>query len=253
MIADAAAGRRVLLVDDEARIRRFVGISLRAQGYIVLEAADGREALSLFEREGADAIVLDLGLPDMEGLDVLRAVRARSQVPVLVLSVRAAEYEKVRLLDAGANDYMTKPFGLQELSARLRAALRLPIAGEDGRVFDDGRLRVDLARREVTLDGRGVALTRLEWALLARLLQHAGRVVTQAELLRELWGPTHVQDTHYLRILSAKLRAKLGDSAADPRYIGTEPGIGLRFLHGDRIASQDVGAAPADHRPDEGH
>jgi two-component system KDP operon response regulator KdpE len=217
MIADAAAGKRVLLVDDEARIRRFVGISLRAQGYVVLEAADGRDALAIFEREGADAIVLDLGLPDMEGLDVLRAVRARSQVPVLVLSVRAAEYEKVRLLDAGANDYMTKPFGLQELSARLRAALRLPLGGEAGRVFDDGRLRVDLARREVALDGRSVALTRLEWALLARLLQHAGRVVTQSELLRELWGPTHVQDTHYLRILSAKLRAKLGDSAADPR------------------------------------
>jgi len=230
---EPTAGKRVLVVDDEARIRRFVGISLRAQGYVVLEAADGREALAVLEREGADLVILDLGLPDMEGLEVLRAIRARSQVPVLVLSVRAAEFEKVRLLDAGANDYMTKPFGLQELSARLRAALRVPPTGEEAGVFDDGRLRVDLARREVALDGQRVVLSRLEWALLARLVQHAGRVVTQSELLRELWGPTHVQDTHYLRILSAKLRAKLGDSASEPRYIGTEPGIGLRFLRGD--------------------
>jgi two-component system KDP operon response regulator KdpE len=225
-----AAAARVLLVDDEARIRRFLGISLRAQGYRVQEVGTGAEALAVVAAGGADVLVLDLGLPDMEGLDVLRALRLDSQVPVIVLSVRASEHEKVRLLDAGANDYMTKPFGVQELAARLRAALRLPTPADEPTVFDDGRLRIDLARREATRDGARIALSRLEWALLARLLQHAGRVVTQSQLLRELWGPTHAEDTHYLRILSAKVRAKLGDDASEPRYIGTEPGVGLRFL-----------------------
>lgn len=228
---NASAGpHRVLLVDDEARIRRFLGISLRAQGYRVEDVGTGREAIAVIAVGGADAVVLDLGLPDMDGLEVLRVVRMQSQVPVIVLSVRASEHEKVRLLDAGANDYMTKPFGVQELAARLRAALRLPPPADDAPVFDDGHLRVDLARREATRDGARLVLSRLEWALLARLVQQAGRVVTQAQLLRELWGPTHAGDTHYLRILSAKLRAKLGDDAAEPRYIGTEPGVGLRFL-----------------------
>jgi two-component system KDP operon response regulator KdpE len=224
------AGTRVLIVDDEPQIRRFLGIGLRAQGYEVVEAANGREGLERLATGGADLVVLDLGLPDLDGLEVLRELRAWSSVPVLVLSVRASEAEKVRLLDAGANDYVTKPFGVQELSARLRALLRLkPEQGAEP-VFDDGRLRIDLGRRQVTLAGEAVVLSRKEWALLTLLLRHAGRVVTQPQLLRELWGPTHQEDTHYLRILVAKLRGKLGDDAAAPRYLHTEPGVGLRFI-----------------------
>jgi two-component system, OmpR family, KDP operon response regulator KdpE len=153
-------------------------------------------------------------------------------VPVIVLTVRGGEAEKVAALDAGANDYVTKPFGVQELMARVRGLLRTHAMPEGSAppVYDDGRLRVDLARREVALQGAPVTLSRKEYALLALLVQHAGRVVTQPQLLREVWGPTHQEDTHYLRILVAKLRQKLGDDAASPRWIATEPGVGLRFL-----------------------
>lgn len=224
------AGSRILIIDDEAQIRRFLGIGLRAQGYEVVEAASGREGLERLAAGGVDLVILDLGLPDLDGLEVLRELRAWSTVPVIVLSVRSSEAEKVRLLDAGANDYVTKPFGVQELSARLRALLRLRPEDEAASVFDDGHLRIDLGRRLVTLSGEPVVLSRKEWALLTLLLRHAGRVVTQPQLLRELWGPTHQGDTHYLRILVAKLRGKLGDDAAAPRYLQTEPGVGLRFL-----------------------
>lgn len=224
------AGASVLLIDDEAQIRRFLGIGLRAQGYSVQEAATGREGLERLATRGADLVILDLGLPDMDGQDALRELRAWSSVPVIVLSVRSGEAEKVAALDAGANDYVTKPFGVQELSARLRALLRLRPDADAAAVFDDGTLRIDLGRRQVTRAGEAVPLGRKEWSLLALLLRHRGRVVTQPQLLRELWGPTHEQDTHYLRILVAKLRTKLGDDAAAPRYIHTEAGVGLRFL-----------------------
>jgi two-component system KDP operon response regulator KdpE len=147
-----------------------------------------------------------------------------------VLSVRAQEGEKVALLDAGANDYLTKPFGVQELSARIRVLLRAGGEGEDPEPIEVGELRIDPGRRLVLRNGEPVGLTRKEWALLAMLLRHRGRVLTQSQLLKDLWGPTHTADTHYLRILVAKLRAKLGDDAADPRYIATEPGVGLRFV-----------------------
>ena len=167
-----------------------------------------------------------------------RTLREWSNVPVVVLTVRAAEAEKVAALDAGANDYVTKPFGIQELMARIRVLLRpRPTTSEAAPVFDDGTLRVDLARREVHLEDQPVALSRKEYALLALLIQHAGRLVTQPQLLRELWGPTHQYDTHYLRILVRKLRQRLNDNAADPRWIVTEPGIGLRFR------THDAGAA----------
>lgn len=227
------AGARILVIDDEPQIRRFLGISLRAQGYRVDEAANGREGLEALATRGADLVILDLGLPDLDGQDVLRELRAWSSVPVIVLSVRSNESEKVAALDGGANDYVNKPFGVQELSARLRALLRLKPEGDDAAVFDDGRLRIDLAHRQVERDGETVALSRKEWSLLVLLMRHAGRVVTQPQLLRELWGPTHDQDTHYLRILVAKLRLKLGDDAAAPRYIRTEAGVGLRFLPGE--------------------
>jgi two-component system, OmpR family, KDP operon response regulator KdpE len=227
----SAPPARILVVDDEPQIRRFLDISLRAQGYRVDAAENGHAALAALAAHGADLVVLDLGLPDIDGHEVLAQLRQWSQVPVIVLTVRAGEAEKVRALDAGANDYVTKPFGVQELMARVRALLRPRVEADAGAAaFDDGRLHVDLARREVRLDGQPLALARKEYALLALLLRHAGRVVTQPQLLREIWGPDHQHDTHYLRVLAGKLRAKLGDDAAHPRYIATEPGVGLRFI-----------------------
>ena len=222
---------RVLVIDDEPQIRKFLDISLRAQGYRVETADSGSGGLVALAVRGADIVILDIGLPDRDGHDVLLELRQWSQVPVIMLTVRADEAGKVRTLDAGANDYVTKPFGVQELMARVRALLRARATADDAPfVFDDGHLRVDLARREVRLGNAPVPLARKEYALLALLLRNAGRVVTQPQLLRELWGPTHQDDTHYLRILVAKLRQKLGDDAAAPRWIATEPGVGLRFV-----------------------
>ena len=229
------AAPRVLVIDDEMQIRRFLDIGLRAGGYQVLQAATAAEGLALAATQAPDLIILDLGLPDREGHEVLAELRQWSSVPVLMLSVRSAESEKVRALDNGANDYVTKPFGMQELMARLRALLRHHPATGAADVpprYDDGHLAIDLARREVSLDGHGVALTRKEYAVLALLLRHAGRVVSQQQLLREVWGASHVQDTHYLRIVLGRLRQKLGDDPAAPRWLKTEPGIGYRFLDG---------------------
>lgn len=219
----------VLVIDDEPQIRRFLDITLRAQGYRTVLAATGADGLANFTANPADLVVLDLGLPDMDGMQVLQELRAWSKVPVIALTVRADEEQKVGLLDAGANDYVTKPFGIQELLARIRVLLRqrpnqaLP-------VFDDGRLYVDPARREVRRDGLPVTLTRKEYALLLLLLEHQGRVITQPQLLRSVWGAHHEGDTHYLRILVGKLRAKLGDDASRPIWIATEAGVGLRFI-----------------------
>ncbi len=222
---------RVLVIDDEPQIRKFLEISLRAQGYAVELAADGQAGLDALALRGADVVVLDMGLPDRDGQAVLEELRQWSEVPVIVLTVRSSQEDKVAALDAGANDYVTKPFGVQELMARIRALIRsYAAAAEAETVFDDGLLHVDLVRREVRVGGAPVSLSRKEYALLAFLLKHAGRVVTQPQLLRELWGPTHQQDAHYLRILVGKLRQKLGDNAAAPRWIATEPGVGLRFL-----------------------
>jgi two-component system KDP operon response regulator KdpE len=223
---------RVLVIDDEAQIRRFLDIGLRAEGYQVFLAATGQEGLGLAVTQSPDVIVLDIGLPDMEGHDVLREIRTWSEVPVLMLSVRDSESEKVRALDHGANDYVTKPFGIQELMARLRVLLRQGAKGgqADAPVrYDDGSLIIDLARREVMLDGALVPLTRKEFAVLSLLVRHPGRVVSQQQILREVWGATHTQDTHYLRIVMGKLRLKLGDDPATPRWLKTEPGVGYRF------------------------
>ncbi|MGR4875325.1 response regulator [Pseudoxanthomonas sp. LARHCG66] len=228
----SAPPARVLVIDDEPQIRRFLDISLRAQGYVVALAESGHAGLAALAAHGADLVVLDIGLPDLDGHEVLRELRQWSQVPVIMLTVRSGEGEKVAALDGGANDYVTKPFGVQELMARIRSLLRTRVVTAEAALprFDDGHLHIDLVRREVTLDGQPVALTRKEFALLALLLQHAGRVVTQPQILRDLWGPTHQHDTHYLRILVGKLRQKLHDDATAPRYIATEPGVGLRFV-----------------------
>jgi two-component system KDP operon response regulator KdpE len=222
---------RILVIDDEPQIRKFLDISLRAQGYTVHQAENGEAGLAVLATQGADLVILDIGLPDRDGHQVLRELRQWSAVPVIMLTVRAGEAEKVAALDAGANDYVTKPFGVQELMARIRALLRAADTGSEqgSPVYTLDGLRIDLARREVFVEGRPIALSRKEFALLALLARNAGRVVTQPQLLRELWGPTHEEDTHYLRILVAKLRQRLGDHAAAPRWIMTEPGVGLKL------------------------
>lgn len=222
---------RVLVIDDEPQIRKFIDISVRSQGYKTLLAATGEQGLSILASQGADLVILDLGLPDRDGQDVLKELRQWSRVPVIVLTVRSSEEQKVTLLDAGANDYVTKPFGIEELMARIRALLRnASLNSEVTAVYDDGALRIDLANREVHLSGQQVSLTRKEFSLLAQLAKQPGRLITQPQLLREMWGPTHEEDAHYLRILVGKLRHKLGDDASAPQYIITEPGVGLRFL-----------------------
>lgn len=223
----------LLVIDDEPQIRKFLRISLSSQGYKVVEAATGSEGLSQAALTRPDLVVLDLGLPDMDGQHVLRELREWSQVPVLVLSVRASEVQKVEALDAGANDYVTKPFGIQEFLARVRALLRqVPrsVAQESAPCF--GPLTVDLAFRRVTLDGVEVALTRKEYALLAQLASHPGRVITQQQLLKDIWGPTHTEDSHYLRVVVGHLRQKLGDDPTAPRFIVTEAGVGYRLRDG---------------------
>lgn len=219
----------ILVIDDEPELRAFLIRVLAAHGYSVDAAATGREGLDAFAARGASLVVLDIGLPDMSGLDVLARLRREASTPVIVLSVLADEADKVAALDGGADDFVTKPFGVQELLARIRANLR-PRALEGTRSYlDDGYLRIDLANRIVTLGNEPVTLTPKEYALLAVLARNAGTVVTQSQLLRELWGPTYQQDTHYLRILVGRLRQKLGDDAASPRWILTEQGVGLRL------------------------
>ena len=231
----------VLVIDDEAPIRRFLDIALRAEGHRVLQAGTAEEGLALAATRSPDLVILDLGLPDREGFEVLADLRQWSAVPVLVLSVRDSEADKVRALDNGADDSVTNPFGVQEVMARLRALLRNRRQASDPPAvrYDDGRLVVDQTRREVSLDGSPVSLTRKEYAVLALLLRNRDRVVSQHHLLREIWGATHVQDTHYLRIVIGRLRQKLGDDPAAPRWLKTEPGVGYRFLASDRPALPD--------------
>ena len=221
----------ILVIDDEPQIRKFLRISLVSQGYTVLEAATGADGLSQAALRQPDLLVLDLGLPDMDGQHVPREFREWSGAPVLVLSVRASEAQKVQALDGGANDYVTKPFGIQEFLARIRALLRQAPAGETREsALVLGPLTVDLAFRRVLLDGIEVALTRKEYAVLAQLARHPGRVITQQQLLKDIWGPTHTENSHYLRIVVGHLRQKLADDPTRPRFIVTEAGVGYRLL-----------------------
>jgi two-component system KDP operon response regulator KdpE len=220
----------ILIIDDEPQIRKFLRISLAAQTYRVIEAATGSDGLAKTALERPDLVVLDLGLPDQDGQTVLSEIREWSAVPVLVLSVRADEQEKVRALDAGANDYVTKPFGIQEFLARVRVLLRQGVAQPpSASAVTLGNLTVEFAFRRVMLEGAEVALTRKEYAVLEYLARYGGRVVTQQHLLKEIWGPSHVEDSHYLRVVVGHLRQKLGDDPAQPRYIVTEPGVGYRL------------------------
>lgn len=221
---------RVLVVDDEPQIRRFLRTSLSAHGYTVLEAGTAQEALLRASDERPDVLVLDLGLPDLDGMEVIRRVREWSQVPIIILSVRGREEDKIAALDAGADDYVTKPFGMGELMARIRAALRGRLAEEtDQPVFRTGGLEVDLAKRQVKVEGREIKLTPNEYELLRVLVLNAGKVVTHQHLLREVWGPADVDQTHYVRVYVGQLRQKIEADSSQPRYILTEPGVGYRL------------------------
>ena len=226
-----AALAKILIVDDEPQIRRFLRISLTANNYEVVEAGRGEEAINRTALDKVDLVILDLGLPDIDGQTVIAQIREWSTVPIIVLSVRAGDTEKVRALDGGAEDYLTKPFSIAELMARVRAALRKRAAEGAPRdpVFSHGALTVDLGKRRVTVDGADIKLSRKEYGILRLLAANPGRVLTHQQLLREVWGPGHLEDTHYLRIHVAHLRQKLGDNPSHPRYILTEPGIGYRL------------------------
>jgi two-component system KDP operon response regulator KdpE len=221
---------KILIVEDDAQIRKFVRISLAANAFEVDEARRGAEALTLCAESPPDLVILDLGLPDMEGREVVRRLREWDAVPIIVLSVRAEDSEKVGALDAGANDYVTKPFSITELMARIRALLRTaPKDREAHPRIACGELEVDLARRRIYRSGEEVHLSRKEYDVLRLLATHIGRVMTHEQILREVWGPAHAEDVHYLRVLVGHLRHKLGDDPARPRYVHTVLGVGYRF------------------------
>jgi two-component system KDP operon response regulator KdpE len=220
---------RVLVVDDEASIRKFLRASLAAHDYQVYEAATGQDALAAVLAHRPDLMILDLGLPDIEGIEVTRQLREWSQIPIIILSVREHESEKVAALDAGADDYLTKPFGISELLARMRAALRRRLAESDAPVFTTGELTVDLARHVVTVAGQEVQLTPTEYDLLRVLVTNAGKVITHRQLLRQVWGVAYEQEAHLLRVNISNLRHKLEADPTRPRYIVTEPGVGYRL------------------------
>ena len=220
---------RVLVVDDEPQILRALGINLRARGYEVDLAPDGERALDVAARHHPDVVVLDLGLPGIDGVDVIRGLRGWSQVPIVVLSVRDAEGDKVAALDAGADDYVTKPFGMDELLARLRAALRRTTPAEEEALVETEDFTIDLAAKKVRRDGEEVRLTPTEWNLVEVLVRNRGRLVAQTQLPQEVWGPQYHDETNYLRVFMAQVRRKLEPEPAHPRYFVTEPGMGYRF------------------------
>lgn len=234
----SAEGPLVLLVEDEAPLRKFLRASLASHGYRLLEAQTANEALQLLTTHAPDLVVLDLGLPDRDGLELTREVRGFTDTPIIVVSARGKEEDKVLALDAGADDYLTKPFGVQELLARLRVALRHAerargsLASEP---VDAGPIHIDFSRREVTVDGQEVHLTPTEYKMLALLAKNAGKVLTHRQILKEVWGPAYVSHPHYVRVHMAELRKKVEGDPARPKWIVTEPGVGYRLR--DRAAT----------------
>ena len=223
----------VLVVDDERGLRRALGINLKARGYEVTLAEDGRSALDAASRRRPDVIVLDLGLPDVDGVSVIEGLRGWSEAPIIVLSARTGEPDKVVALDAGADDYVTKPFGMDELLARLRAALRRARTADDAPVVETASFSVDLAAKEVRgSDGGAIRLTPTEWNVLEVLARNEGKLVGQRQLLQEVWGPAYETETNYLRVYLAQLRQKLEPDPAHPRHLLTEPGMGYRLVTG---------------------
>src|SRR3954447_13372094 len=227
----AADGPLLLLVEDEPQMRRFLRASLGSHGFRLLEAAAAQEAVALATSHNPEVILLDLGLPDGDGIELARRFREWSQAPIIVLSARGREADKVEALDAGADDYLTKPFGVAELLARIRVALRhaRQATGASGPVIEIGPLRLDLARRHVTVGGREVHLTPIEYRLLTLLAGNAGKVLTHRQILKEVWGPGHTEESHYLRVYMAQLRRKIEADPARPHLLVTEPGVGYRM------------------------
>jgi two-component system KDP operon response regulator KdpE len=223
-------GLRILVVDDEAPIRRYLRVALGAQGYTVLEAAGGREALEAVPAQHPDLIILDLGLPDIDGVEVARRLREWSQTPIIILSVREAEEDKIAALDAGADDYLVKPFGTGELMARIRVVMRRQANVADEPVLEAGALRMDLSRRQVTVADREITLTPTEYDLLRILMQNAGKVLTHRQLLRTIWGNAYESEQHLLRVNISNLRHKLEPDPSQPAFIHTEPGVGYRLI-----------------------
>jgi two-component system KDP operon response regulator KdpE len=226
----AAPSPLVLIIEDEPQLVRFLRATLGGEGYRVVVATTGKQGLAETTMRSPDLILLDLGLPDTDGIDVARQVREWNQVPIIVLSARGKEAQKVEALDAGADDYLTKPFGVGELLARVRVALRHAARGEQGEsVFESGDLRIDLAARRVAIDGTEVHLTRTEYKLLTLLAKHAGKVLTHRQLLLDVWGPESVEESQYLRVFMGQLRHKIEKDPARPRHILTEVGVGYRL------------------------
>ena len=225
---------KILLIDDEPQIQKFLRISLSSQQFEVLSAENGQKGIAMALEQHPDLVILALGLPDLDGKHVLQRLIGETRIPVVVLSVRANETEKVACLNMGAHDYVVKPFSVNELLARIRRtlALRGPSQPPQTLMFDDGQLQIEEVQRRVTLKGEVVALTRKEWAVLLHMVQANGGLVTQTNLLQHIWGATHLEDTQDLRNVIQKLRQKLQDDAAHPRYIETEPGVGYRFIPG---------------------
>jgi two-component system KDP operon response regulator KdpE len=223
-------GKRILIVDDEPQIRKFLRITLMAQGYDVVEAPRGEEGISKCATAQPNLVILDLGLPDLDGQQVIGRIREWSDVPIIVLSVRTKDQEKVSALDSGANDYVIKPFSIEELLARIRAALRVKLDPVAAAELVVGELVVDVPRHKVLVGGQEIKLTRKEFDLLLMLAQNAGRIVTHRQILRAVWGPAHEGDVHYLRIYIGHLRQKLGDDPANPKFIESEPGVGYRLI-----------------------
>jgi two-component system, OmpR family, KDP operon response regulator KdpE len=220
---------RILVVDDEPQLLRALGTNLKARGYDVELAATGEAALAVAARTHPDVVVLDLGLPGIDGTEVIRGLRGWSSVPIIVLSVRETESEKVEALDAGADDYVTKPFGMDELLARLRAALRRAVPGEEEAVVHTDDFDVDLAAKRVTTANGEIRLTPTEWAIVEILVRNPGKLVSQRQLLQEVWGPQYEKETNYLRVYLAQIRQKLEPDPAKPRYFITEARMGYRF------------------------
>jgi two-component system, OmpR family, KDP operon response regulator KdpE len=220
---------RVLVVDDEPQILRGMGTNLRARGYEVDTAADGEEALDLAARQRPDVVILDLGLPGIDGIEVIRGLRAWSSIPIVVLSARDQERDKVLALDAGADDYVTKPFGMDELLARLRASVRRSVPADEAAVVETSAFSVDLGAKRVSSVEGDVRLTPTEWHLVELLVRHPGKLLSQRQLLHEVWGQRYEDETNYLRVYMAQIRRKLEPDPARPRYFITEPGMGYRF------------------------
>jgi two-component system KDP operon response regulator KdpE len=222
---------RILVVDDERPIRRFLNASLSGK-YVIIEAANGEEAIHAATVERPDLVILDLGLPDLDGIQVTRRLREWTQIPIIIVSVREQENDKIAALDAGADDYLTKPFGAGELLARIRVALRRAAQNENEPVFTSGSLAVDLTLRIVTVDGQPTTLTPTEYDLLKMLIKHAGKVLTHRQLLRSVWGNSYENDTHILQVNISNLRRKIEPDPTRPSHIVTEPGVGYRLKIG---------------------